>query len=84
MIKINKIVPPKAELFNPKNESLGFVENELEFNDVRIQIMRNSLVGYYFKFNEHIIPIKSSGEINDWVGGFYDQLDEQYKILFGF
>jgi hypothetical protein len=37
MIKINKIIPQTVELFNPQNESMGFV-NEYEFNDIRIQI----------------------------------------------
>ena len=84
MVKINKITPPIAELFDPNHNSLGFVENELELNDVRIQIMNQQLEGYYFKFNNNIIPVYPSGKIDNWVTGFYDQQEQQLATLFRF
>lgn len=45
-ITIPKYKEEKVELFNPKNESLGFINQEQLFH-VRIQIAKQRLKGYY-------------------------------------
>ena len=47
MIQINKITPPTLEIYDPDNNSLGFV-NEYEFLDIRVQIKELHLSGYSF------------------------------------
>lgn len=76
MIKINKIIPQTVELFNPKGESMGFI-NEYEFNDIRIQIKNQQLEGYYCIFKEKKFTINKHGRSNDWFEGFFDLLENQ-------
>lgn len=50
-VKIIKIKPEKVKLYNPNNKYLGLV-NELEFNEIRIQIAKKQLEGYYIKYKK--------------------------------
>lgn len=44
-IKIQKITPPVCEFFDPKGNSLGFL-NEYEFHAARVEIKKKSIAGY--------------------------------------
>ncbi len=80
-MKVNKIKPQEVEIFDPSDNSLGFV-NEYEFNDFRIQIKEYEAEGYYAMFNGHRINIDKDGGINDWIDGFFDLFQIQLsKIL---
>lgn len=80
MIKVNKITPQTVELFNPQDESMGFI-NEYEFNDVRIQIKEQQAEGYYCMFNGERFDINKDGRSQDWFEGFFDLLDKQMSKL---
>ncbi len=82
MIQVNKITPQTAELFNPQGESMGFL-NEYEFNDIRIQIMREKAEGYYFMFEGEACVIDKNGRLDYWPEGFFDIYDKQLSKLIG-
>lgn len=85
MIKVNKIIPQTVEAFDPDGNSLGFL-NDLEFNDLRIQIMKENVNGYYMMFENERIGIDNDGNINPWRKGFYDmdniQINEMVDLHF--
>lgn len=80
MIKVNKITPQTVELFNPQDESMGFI-NEYEFNDVRIQIKEQKAEGYYCMFNGERFNINKDGRSQDWFEGFFDLIEQQMSKL---
>ena len=46
MIEVKKIVPQVVEHFDPYGNSLGYL-NELECLDLRVQIAKNKISGFY-------------------------------------
>lgn len=50
-VKINNnIQEDHVPLYNPEGKLVGIIKNELAFNDVRLQIQRKKLEGYYFVY----------------------------------
>lgn len=47
VIKINAIIEPVCPLFNPEGCWIGDITSELQLNDVRLQIKKAKLEGYY-------------------------------------
>jgi hypothetical protein len=80
MISINKITPQTVELFNPQNESMGFI-NEFEFNDIRIQIKKQCVEGYYCLFQGIKCEIDRNGKVKKWPDGFFDLHEKQLMEL---
>jgi hypothetical protein len=80
-VKINKIEDTTAHLFLNK-VLIGLIETELQLHDVRLQIARQKLDGYYIFFDvdgiTHKISIKPDGSLSHWPTGFFDT---QQKIL---
>jgi hypothetical protein len=80
-VKINKIKDSKAYLFYNSTE-IGLISNQLELNDVRLQIAKQKLSGYYIIFANHEglqeIAIRPDGSLSHWPSGFFDT---QGKIL---
>ena len=70
-VVVNHITPQTVELFDPQNNSLGFV-NEYELGDVKIQIAKYKLSGYYVKFEERKLRIDHFGTLEDYPNGFFD------------
>ncbi len=81
MLQVTKIEPQKVEHFNPDNVSLGYL-NEYESNDLRIQVAKNKLDGYYLLFNNEKVNIQSNGKIENWPFGLYDTIERQLAELF--
>ncbi len=82
MVKINKIVPQTVQLFDPSDNLMGLI-NEYEFADIRIQIKKNKIEGYYILYNNIKVFINSDGFINHWPDGLFDLLLKSYnKLLF--
>ena len=75
MIKINKIIEAKCELYDPNNNLIGIIDNNLTFTDVRCQINQQKISGYYVKWNDEILEIDSNGRMGYWPNGFYDEID---------
>jgi len=76
-IIINKIIEPILELFDSNHNKIGNITSYLQMNDVRLQIKRNKLVGYYFLFNNQKIEINENEKLLNFVEGFYDLVDDQ-------
>jgi hypothetical protein len=80
-VKINKIKDSKAYLFYNSTE-IGLISNQLELDDVRLQIAKQKLSGYYIIFANHEglqeIAIRPDGSLSHWPSGFFDT---QGKIL---
>lgn len=73
MVTIKKIKDISCELFHEnKNESVGIIENEYSFHDVRVQIKKLQLNGYYVIWKGYKIRIDLEGNLEDWPNGFYD------------
>lgn len=80
MIAINKINPPTLEVFTPDGELLGVV-NEYEFLDLRVQIRKAQIFGYYFIFNGQKLLIDKNGELEDYPKGLLDTMTNYYLEL---
>ena len=80
MIQINRITPQVVELFNPNDESMGFI-NLFEFNDIRIQIKKQSVEGYYCLFQNIKCEIDKNGKLKRWPNGFFDLFEKQLMQL---
>lgn len=83
-LKFNRHEDKPVPLYNHHDELLGFVWNEIEFNDIRIQIKSQNVKGYYFVYNERKIEIDPDGNIDKWPDGFFDTAHKQLEILTGF
>ena len=83
MIKINEIIEEPADLYF-EDTKIGEVKNSLQFNDVRVQIMRESAEGYYVRFRGVRYDINKYGRMDLWPKGLFDlwdvQLDELISI----
>ena len=77
IITINKIVEPICPLFDNKDNKIGEVTSSLQMNDVRLQIHRLKLKGYYFVYKDEKIYINKYGGIINQKPGFYDMFDDQ-------
>ena len=80
---VNRITPQTVELFDPQDNSLGFV-NEYELGDVKIQIAKYKLSGYYVKFEERKLRIDIQGTLEDYPRGFFDTNFNHNMELFGY
>lgn len=82
-IKINNnIEEDHVPLYNPEGKLVGIIENELAFNDVRIQIMKNKLRGYYIVYKGQVCRIDIHGELDIWPNDLYrTNVDQLSKLL---
>lgn len=81
VVHINRITPQTVEVFTPADRSMGFV-NEYEFNDLRVQIAKNELEGYYVLHNNEKLFISSDGHLSNWGTGMFDVIETQLSELF--
>lgn len=73
MIEIRNIKDRPVELYSPKNELIGTIDNVLSFDDVRLQIKEKELSGYYVIFKGEKIGINKNGRVDGiWPIGFFD------------
>lgn len=82
-IIVKEIKNDPVRFFNPDGTLLCETNNELVFNDIRIQIKDQQLSGYYivFKCKKHLIDIDGQFEI--WPGGLFDISTKQLNYLLG-
>ena len=81
-VKINNIVEPVVKLYDSNDVEVGLITNYLQLNDVRLQIKRQKLEGYYVIFGEdYKISIYSNSTMSGWPDGFYDLIDKQLEEL---
>lgn len=80
MIKINKITPPTLDVYTSNGELIGEV-NEYEFLDIRVQIKKLQLSGYYLIFKGKKVRIDRNGELEDYPIGLLDTMSRFYCEL---
>ena len=73
MININTIKEPVCRLYDDSGICLGNITSDIQFLDVRCQIMDEGIGGYYVIWNNYIIKINKDGCCDEWPKGFYDQ-----------
>ena len=81
-VQINNITDVPCLLYNPENVLVGTITDHLQFCDVRLQIKRRNLEGYYVMFNGQKILIKPNGEPETWPLDFFDMLDNLLSKLY--
>jgi len=60
-VVLKMIKMPTVDLYSPDSEFLGTI-NEYEFYDVRVQIKKQKLDGYYVVFQEEKVKIDKNGK----------------------
>lgn len=80
MIKPKVIEVPEREVYSPDGEFIGHM-NVYEFNDLRIQIAKEQVSGYFAIFEDRRINIRETGVVDAWPNGFFDHLDLQLREL---
>lgn len=81
MIKINEIVEPVSKLYDKDDKLVGEITSLLQLDDIRIQIKKEKVSGYYVIWNDQKIRIDKFGYLEDWPRGFYDNMDKQLDEL---
>lgn len=76
-IKVKKIKPPTVECFDPNDNSLGFL-NEYEFTDLRSQIVKNKVNGFYCIFAGKKIDLNPNGSIEPNTKELFNILYDYY------
>lgn len=80
MIQINKIAPPTLDIYEPGGNLLGTV-NEYEFLDIRVQIKKAQIFGYYLIFKGKKVRIDRNGELEEYPIGLLDTMSGFYCEL---
>jgi hypothetical protein len=69
-VKINRWKPPVVALYDPEGTYMGDV-NLFEFGDIRLQIAKQKLIGYYVIWQTERYDIDSDGS-GAYLEGFHD------------
>jgi predicted ATPase len=81
MIKINEIKESPCKLYDNKDNLVGDIISTLQLSDVRIQIKKEKVSGYYVIWNDQKIRIDKFGYVESWPKGFFDTYDDQLDEL---
>lgn len=81
-IVIRDIQNPSVKIYNPDGTLLCDTNNELVFNDIRIQIKDQKLTGYYLIFEGNKCEINNDGELVKWPKGLFSIGTNQLNYLF--
>ena len=73
-ITINNVLDPVCDLYNPEDKYIGTIRNATSMLNVRVQIKKLKLEGYYVVFKEEKIHIDINGNMESYPKGFYDSL----------
>lgn len=83
MITIERYESPKVDMFKTTGEFVGVINNEHEFNKVRIQMLKEQVTNeYYFMWNEIKITVNEQGDMSRFPLGLYDQLQRDMAETF--
>ena len=82
-ITIERYEVPKVDMFKTTGEFVGVINNEHEFNKVRIQIVRElAHEDYYFMWGELKITLDQDGNMSSFPRGLYDQVQQDLSEVF--
>jgi hypothetical protein len=77
MITINKPKDIPVPLYTPEDDLVGLIEDVLSFNDVRLQIIKQNVKGYYVIINEQRVFLYPDGSLNHLPKGLFDVFNNQ-------
>lgn len=80
-IKIKVIKTERVEVFSPNGSSCGKL-NEIEFLDLRCQIKKHKVRGFYFYHEGKKIRLKTDGFLSEWVPVFSASI-KLYNYILG-
>jgi hypothetical protein len=82
-VKINRnLKETECSLYGPDGSFIGIIDSEIILNDVRLQIKRQQLEGYYIIFENNKITIHLNGKLNHWPNGFFRTwTDQLFELL---
>jgi hypothetical protein len=76
-IEVRDIKEQSCDLFNPAGVFLGTITNEVQLTDVRTQIKKRGVLGYYIMFNDGRHDINHDGRfIEGYPDGLFPTLSE--------
>lgn len=81
MIEIRNIEDIPVKLCDPEGNCIGIIKTQLQFLDIRCQILNEKLEGYYIIFNEEVIMIDYNGRLDSFPKGLFDTMDKFLDIL---
>lgn len=84
MIKIHRIVEEEHIPLYFKDQLVGYLENELEFQQARIDIREEGVEGYYIIFKDKRIDINSRGRLSIFPKELFCKMDDLFSLLLGF
>ena len=79
-IKIKTILPETVEVFSEKGNSLGKL-NEMEFLDLRCQIKKYKIRGFYIYYDAEKVYIKKDGLLSKYVPIFEGDIYKRNYLL---
>lgn len=82
-ITINRVKPEPADIFL-NGEYFGFVSNDYEFLDLRLQIKEAKATGFTVRFNGFESAITRGGNVIDWPPGLFSLIDDQLNKILGY
>jgi len=77
MIKINDIQDSPADLYDPDGNKVGTIETMLQFNDVRLQILKQRLEGYVLHWKGLELELNNDGTLQSWPNDLFDITEKQ-------
>lgn len=79
-IKIKVIPQEVIEVFTPDGSSCGKL-NEIEFLDLRCQIKKFKIRGFYLYYNAEKVYINRNGLLSKWIPIFTESIDKYNYLL---
>ncbi len=82
-IEIKRITPEIVHWFKNDGTFLGTINNEYEFNHIRIELLKNNLTEEcYFMWNDMKLTVDTDGSMSDFPFGLYDMNSRQLAEIF--
>jgi hypothetical protein len=81
MIQIRQFTPTQLKLYGPDG-FIGLVNNRVESLQVRLDIAKEKLDGYYFMYGDIKITIDNDGLVDNWPTKLYSEGIELAKELY--
>lgn len=73
-VTIDNHIDPEVVLYGPDDKEVGLICNTAALDNVRVQICRQHLTGYYFIYNGEKIHIDGNGNVEKWPDGCFDYI----------
>lgn len=75
-VRIDNNIDPTVTLYTPDGQPVGEIKNTCALDNVRVQICKQHLTGFYFIYNGQKIHIDGNGNVEDWPKGCFSYILE--------